>query len=933
MNATFKKILKEVNTSWLMENSRRLMGIELGQTFDHYHASAQFTAGLIKEAGLENCETIEFPADGKTVHQDKRMPLAWRASIGKLTIKKSPNPFDNPVVADYRRHPFHLVKGSVATPSGGLNARIITEDQMFAGQDAAGCLIMLNPFTWPRAKILGAALDLGAIGLVSDFLKGRYETPQGIQWVAACTEGSHWHAQIDDRPFICFSVSPETGDQIRAAAGAGELVAHVECDGSRYEGSVPVVTALVPGRQEKELWILSHLYEPMIDDNSSGVVGSIEIARVIKKLVESGEIPPMEFSLRLVFAMEMYGFAAFAEKLRAGGGHKSIGAINTDSFAADKVNIFMAPPGTPFYGNYLMEKITDEYKGQMEPALLDVALQGKYSDDMFLSDPTVGVPTLWAIGAGKWWHNSESKINILSPVSFSRIVAFVGTWAASTLTINRETLPLAVAEASAYAKKHLLDEAKIILNSYASGELRISSDIVKEVGERMEHRMRLEAERLADFKDICDSPLIGREIESLEAEARGIIADLGRRIEAILPHSTRLKNDKWLDYAASIVSSRATIGFPYDLAVVPKAERTPLPEAVIYGPLANILSNMDGKKNLRRLIREAEWETGKTFSSSQIKRYVTAISYLTDYGYLKTEFKKALRKKDILDAVREAGIAEGDLVIAHSGLSSFGRIEGGAETVIDAILEAVGPKGTVLFPTFTASFIYFDGTLNKNRRYRPFDKNDPSQVTVGKIPQTFLRRKGIYRSEHPTHSVAGIGPLAEKCLGGHKEKDPPTGESSPFAKLLEFKGKILHLGSELSSTTFLHFIEDEMSLPYLGSAVCRIKDRNGEIRTVLVPRHLPGHRGFYEPGAENSKFFKKAKSQGLEIKEVSAGLGKVLSMEAEALHEIGVKLVQKEPDIFLCDSADCVFCASNKQSTVKENEKEPVPISISSSQC
>ena len=172
-----------------MENSKKLMEIELGQTFENYSAAAAFTAKLMKEARLENCEIIDFPADGKTVYQDKCMPIAWRASVGKLTIKKSSVPFDDPVVADYKRHPFHLVKGSVATPPGGLNVRIITESQLFAGEDAKGCLIMLNPFTWPRAKILTPALDLGAIGLVSDFLTVRNDTPHAVQWVTACTEG------------------------------------------------------------------------------------------------------------------------------------------------------------------------------------------------------------------------------------------------------------------------------------------------------------------------------------------------------------------------------------------------------------------------------------------------------------------------------------------------------------------------------------------------------------------------------------------------------------------------------------------------------------------------------------------------------------------------------------------------------------------------
>lgn len=274
-----------------MGNTAKLLEIEKGQTFENYRRAAEFTAGLIKEAGIENCEIINFPADGKTVYQDKRMPMAWHASKGKLTIRKSPVKFTDPVVADYERHPFHLVKGSVSTPKDGLHVRIITEAQLFSGEDAKGALVMLNPFTWPRAKILSAALDLGAIGLVIDFLHGRYDTPDGIQWVTACTEGSNWNVQSDDRDFICFSISPRTGDLLRQAASAGEVTALVECDGVRSKGTLPMVTALIPGRQEKELWIISHLYEPLSDDNCNGVIASIEIARALSKLSESGMIP------------------------------------------------------------------------------------------------------------------------------------------------------------------------------------------------------------------------------------------------------------------------------------------------------------------------------------------------------------------------------------------------------------------------------------------------------------------------------------------------------------------------------------------------------------------------------------------------------------------------------------------------------------------
>ncbi len=411
---------------------------------------------------------------------------------------------------------------------------------------------------------------------------------------------------------------------------------------------------------------------------------------------------------------------------------------------------------------------------------------------------------------------------------------------------------------------------------------------------------------------IADLPLIEDEINNLNTEADMLITQLRNKLKSLTPEPTSGKKDKWFDYAASITPSRSKRGFPHFLTDIPGNERRELPDAVLYGPFARILANMDGSKNLRRLIQEAEWEIGQILPEAQIKKYTSAISYLSDYGYLKTAFKKSLTEKAIVEALHELGVRPGDLLFVHSGLSPFGRIDDGAETVINAIMSAIGKQGTALFPTFTMSFIYMDGMLIKNERTRPYDQNDPSQVWVGNIPQTFLSRKGVIRSVHPTHSVAGLGPMAETCLSAHKETDPPTCRNSPFGKLLEHQGKILYFGSGLAPTTFLHFLENEMDLPYLAEAVCRIKDQDGTIRTVFIPKHLPGHRDFYSSNAENCKFFKKVIAHGLEIKTVSLELGELHLIDAVQLYELGTAALREDPFLLLCDNPECLFCARHK---------------------
>lgn len=233
--------------------------------------------------------------------------------------------------------------------------------------------------------------------------------------------------------------------------------------------------------------------------------------------------------------------------------------------------------------------------------------------------------------------------------------------------------------------------------------------------------------------------------------------------------------------------------------------------------------------------------------------------------------------------------------------------------VIEALLEAIGSDGTLLMPTFTVPFNSFEGTLNKSRRYRPYDPCDASQAWVGSIPRAFLVMPGVIRSQHPSHSVAGIGPLAAACLEAHREDDPPTGISSPFAKLVDCKAKILYFGCSLASSTFLHYLETVADLPYLKGSVCRVKNEDGSLRTVYVPKNLPGDRDFYRDIDGNSKFFKKALSSGLKIEQSRLGCGKIQLLDAADLYQTGLKLLADDPNILLCDNEECLFCRKHKQ--------------------
>lgn len=220
MKKRFYELKNKIDIGRVLEHTAILTDCESGQTFREYHRSARRVMEILKERGITGVEMLEFPADGKTVYQDKRMPLAWEAGVGRLTLLNAELPgTGGKVVADYARHPFHMVKGSVATPRGGTVVKIITESQFRAGESPRGNLVMLNPFTFPKAEILRPILDGGGLGFISDYLAGREESRSSVQWVNACTEGDHWHVQCEDRPFRGLPAGRHRADSGQAEGG------------------------------------------------------------------------------------------------------------------------------------------------------------------------------------------------------------------------------------------------------------------------------------------------------------------------------------------------------------------------------------------------------------------------------------------------------------------------------------------------------------------------------------------------------------------------------------------------------------------------------------------------------------------------------------------------------------------------------------------
>ena len=170
----------------------------------------------------------------------------------------------------------------------------------------------------------------------------------------------------------------------------------------------------------------------------------------------------------------------------------------------------------------------------------------------------------------------------------------------------------------------------------------------------------------------------------------------------------------------------------------------------------------------------------------------------------------------------ELGVPSGGTVIVHSSLSALGWVAGGAQSVVEALIDVVGSDGTIVMPTQS-------GHLSDPADWSqpPVPKHwvqavrdslpayDPYRTPVrgmGAIVESFLLDRAVVRSDHPTLSFAARGPMAESVVDGHQLADG-FGETSPLGALYELDATVVMLGVGYSNCTSLHLAEHRASWP------------------------------------------------------------------------------------------------------------------------
>jgi aminoglycoside 3-N-acetyltransferase len=131
---------------------------------------------------------------------------------------------------------------------------------------------------------------------------------------------------------------------------------------------------------------------------------------------------------------------------------------------------------------------------------------------------------------------------------------------------------------------------------------------------------------------------------------------------------------------------------------------------------------------------------------------------------------------ELVQALRSLGVESGDALMVHSSFSSDSGFTGSPNEFIDALIEVIGPKGHLLM----VSMSYMSSTYEYLQQGTVFDMRKTISY-MGLLSESFRRRSGVLRSQHPTHPILALGPKANWLVGDHGKCLYPCGIGSPFS--------------------------------------------------------------------------------------------------------------------------------------------------------
>lgn len=447
-----------------------------------FRMAAEHIAAQLRSYGIADVKIEEFPADGKIWYGTQRSRPVWEAEFAELwelRREQSTAPCGakeerwvrDTRLASWDAEPITLAQDS---ESGEATAALVdvgagTRDADYAGKDVRGKLVLVS--VQPGAVAELAVGKYGAAGIVS------YAQNQPQAWHGDDQDLVRWgHLETFARvKTFAFMISPRRARNYQARMAAGEtIMLEAKVKAGQRNGSYDIVSATIPGADEKlkqdEIVFTCHLDHPRpgANDNASGCVAILEVARTLQKLISEKRIPRPARTIRFLWPPEIEGSIVYlnarpeiAARFKTnihmdmvGGGpdtqavfHVTRGPASVPSFVNDVAEAF---------GEFVNEQsyqfaATGQAKyplvaptGGKEPLLAQLVPFTEGSDHQVFAEGSWRIPTIYLNDwPDRYIHTNKDTAAMIDPTKLKR-AGFIGAASAYFLAGATEMDPGAI---------------------------------------------------------------------------------------------------------------------------------------------------------------------------------------------------------------------------------------------------------------------------------------------------------------------------------------------------------------------------------------------------------------------------------------------------------------------------------------------------------
>ena len=776
---TLPLLSHQVKEDRLMETVATIIETDQWNSFDHFHDTTKTLVRYYQDADVD-VEVTSLPTGGKI--GSGRWIIHQAANVKKATVDIVA-PVDQRLL-DYHENPWHLIQWSGSTPTEGIESQIVIinsrkELDRIPARGLAGKMILtdLNPRHHLRKLI-----STGAVGVITD--RPIPNSPEAVGWTKFGWGGIPIGVTGDQQDFVGLVISKTQGIKLRQLLQKHDKVTvRTQVDIDRYDGSHDVVSGIIRGADDPqdELWVLAHSAEPGAHDNASGAALCVEVARIITELIAQKQLPRPKRSIRFLNAYECYGFFKYLEDTRRLQAPLAGVVVDTIGSKSEVCNSRLEWHATIPMSAGFVDRVGEAiihatlnlsnpgYQLHLEPFVS--------TSDTLIGDPKYGFPAPWltthhqAQNVGfDAYHSSADTINLIDPKGLATCVTAIAGYLCYLADAgSQEVIELTTAETdwtiNQLQKSPEKSAAKVnyIRHSHQETVNRLKRWMWG--GDRKEilaHLDNCQLQVQETASSITSRPITFRKVQTQEEDING----------QVYPHRTVLLSPDW--------------GNNTNPEIRLKMEKSRLkPWALFWA---------DSNRSLKEISDILSIEYGKKVTLKQVTSFFEAHQAL---GYVKLiKAKDRISKSQLVADLHQLGLEPGMDLIVHSALSKIGYPIGGADTIVEALLEVIGDEGTLMMPSF-------------NHRSAQVFNSMTTPTTNGAIPDAMWRRSEAVRSLHPTHAIAAIGPKAAEYCEGHLENGIWT-ENSPISRLIHGNGYILVLGVTHESSTAYHVAEVSM---------------------------------------------------------------------------------------------------------------------------